>query len=70
VEHFAADKRLACFPWFYIAQRREIEGKSPEAIKAYERSVSLRADADGHPTSALADWRLRKLKEDTTSGEK
>jgi tetratricopeptide (TPR) repeat protein len=70
VEHFAGDKRLACFPWFYIAQRREIEGKMPEAIKANERSVSLRADDDGHPTSALADWRLRKLKEDTTSGEK
>jgi hypothetical protein len=32
--HFASDKQNVCFPYFYIAQRREIEGKMEAAIRS------------------------------------
>jgi tetratricopeptide (TPR) repeat protein len=69
-EHFASDKKLACFPWFYVGQRREIEGKKDAAIKAYERCVEL--DKGDNPTTAraYAEWRLRKLKESPQPGHK
>jgi hypothetical protein len=54
---------LACFPWFYIAQRREIEGKKDEALKAYERCVELGKGDNPHTVSALAEWKLRRLTE-------
>ncbi len=63
IERFASDKRLSCFPLFYIAQRREIEGKKDEAIKAYERCVELGKGDNPHTVRALAEWKLRKLKE-------
>lgn len=59
-EHLAADKRMACFPWFYVGQRREIEGEPDAAIAAYERCVELATDG-AHSVHALARWRLRKL---------
>ena len=69
-EHFGNDERLACFPWFYVAQRRDIEGKKDAAIEAYERCVELGTGDNPHTVRALAEWRLRKLKESPTPGHK
>jgi regulator of protease activity HflC (stomatin/prohibitin superfamily) len=63
VARFAGDEQLAFFPLFYVAQRREIEGNMPAAIEAYERCVSLGAADNPNPVRALAEWRLRELKE-------
>jgi hypothetical protein len=61
VEHFASDSRLACFPWFFIGRRCEIEGKQDTAIEAYERCLDLGEDDNPHAVWAVAEWRLRKL---------
>ena len=63
IEHFAADERLASFPWFYAAQRREIEGHEDAAITAYERCVELGDRDDPHALPALAKWRLHYLEQ-------
>lgn len=62
IAHLASDKRLACFPWFYVAQRREIEGNRDAAVKAYERCIELGAGDNPLPVRALSEWRLRKVK--------
>ncbi|QEG37019.1 serine/threonine-protein kinase [Bythopirellula goksoeyrii] len=62
-DHTADDERLACFPWFYVAQRREIEGNQEAAIAAYRRSVELGENETAHPVLGQARWRLEKLLE-------
>jgi hypothetical protein len=52
-EHFASYKKLACFPWFCVARRREIEGKKDAAIKAYERCVELGKGDNPTPSAPL-----------------
>jgi hypothetical protein len=42
------------FPWFYIGQRREIEGKRAAAIEAYKHSVET-ASRTPHPTFPPGD---------------
>jgi hypothetical protein len=61
VEKMAGDPKLACFPWFYVAQRREIEGKRDAAVAAYERCVEKGTDETAHNVRALAQWRLQQL---------
>jgi tetratricopeptide (TPR) repeat protein len=68
--HKSGDARLACFPWFYIAQRREIEGKHDAAIAAYERCLESGADDKAHAVRALAQWRLTKMRVANESGQK
>jgi tetratricopeptide (TPR) repeat protein len=70
IDKYASDKRLACFPWFYIAQRREIGGKSEDAVKAYERCVELGAGDNPHTVKSLAQWRLAKMASQPISAEK
>jgi tetratricopeptide (TPR) repeat protein len=57
----AADKQLACVPWFYVGQRHEIEGHREAAIAAYVRCVELGSSEQPQSLSALARWRLDKL---------
>jgi hypothetical protein len=61
IDHLAGDKHLACFPWFYVAQRREIEGNQQAAIAAYRRCVELQDTASPHFVASLAQYRLRTL---------
>jgi tetratricopeptide (TPR) repeat protein len=70
VEHLASDKRLACHPWFYAAQRREIEGETNAAITAYQRCVELGENNAAHTVRALAQWRLQKLQGTPQSSQK
>lgn len=67
---FASDKQRACFPWFYIGQRRENEGKTEAAIEAYKRCVELASDDVPGSVQVLAAFRLRKLSDIATPGEK
>jgi tetratricopeptide (TPR) repeat protein len=64
-EQYAAkyedDKVLACYPWFYIGQRNELQGDREGALAAYRRSVELGDDATAEKTRALAKWRLAEL---------
>jgi hypothetical protein len=53
-------KEQACYPWFYVGQRRELEGKPEAAIAAYQRSVELGGET-AEKTWALAKWRLAEL---------
>ncbi len=68
VEHLAHDQRFACFPWFYVGQRREIEGKQDAAISAYERCIELGEDGTAHPVRSLARWRLANIRDGRTAG--
>jgi tetratricopeptide (TPR) repeat protein len=63
VEHLANDERLACFPWFYVGQRREIEGKPEAAIAAYQQSIDSVKDETAPSVRSLARWRLEKLRQ-------
>ncbi len=60
-DHFRKDKRFACFPWFFVGQRREIDGNREEAVNAYKRCVELGDDETAHSFRSLAQWRLSKL---------
>jgi tetratricopeptide (TPR) repeat protein len=51
----------ACLPWFYVGQRREIQGKPEDAIAAYKRCIELGPDDNAHPVRWLAEWRLGML---------
>jgi tetratricopeptide (TPR) repeat protein len=62
-QRLSDDERFACFPWFYIGQRREIEGQSDQAIAAYKRCVELGDDETAHSVRALARWKLTKFGE-------
>ena len=59
VDRLADDDLLAGFPWFYVAQRREIGGQPQQAIAAYKRCVDLGSQST--PQKAFAQWRLEKL---------
>jgi predicted negative regulator of RcsB-dependent stress response len=61
VERLKADEQTASFPWFYIGQRREIEGNREAAIEAYKRCVAF-VNVESAQRS-LARWRLTKLGE-------
>jgi tetratricopeptide (TPR) repeat protein len=63
IAHTASDAANACFPWFYVGQRREIEGERNSAIDAYEHCIELGADETAHSNRALARWRLDKLRD-------
>jgi tetratricopeptide (TPR) repeat protein len=54
-------EKFACFPWFYVGQRREIEGKTTEAAAAYRKSVELGRLPDAHYASNWAAYRLKML---------
>jgi tetratricopeptide (TPR) repeat protein len=60
------DKDKACFPWFYIGQRREFEGDREAAIAAYKRSVELGDDETADEIRGLSKWRLVELSKTTT----
>jgi hypothetical protein len=59
--HLHADERMACFPWFYVAQRKEIEGDQAAAIASYRICIAAGQDESAHATRALAKWRLKQL---------
>jgi tetratricopeptide (TPR) repeat protein len=61
VEFTKGNKALACFPWFYVGQRKEFEGDRQGAIDAYKRSVELGDDETAEKTRALSKWRLAEL---------
>jgi tetratricopeptide (TPR) repeat protein len=65
VERVTADKRLGSYPWFYVGQRREIEGNKAAALAAYQRCVEPGTAANATTVYALAHWRLHKLSEQT-----
>ncbi len=54
-------QKFACFPWFYIGQRMEIEGKREEAIAAYRKSVELGKLPDAHYIHNWSAYRLGVL---------
>jgi tetratricopeptide (TPR) repeat protein len=64
-DEFAAatkeNKELACYPWFYIGQRRELEGNREAAIAAYKNSVELGDAETAEKTWAMSKWRLVEL---------
>jgi tetratricopeptide (TPR) repeat protein len=51
----------ACYPWFYVGQRRELEGDREAAIAAYQRSVDLGNTDTAEKTVAFSRWRLTEL---------
>lgn len=53
--------RLACLPWFYAGQSREIEGRRDEAMSAYRVSVELGQTPNSYPIWRWAEQRLRDL---------
>jgi tetratricopeptide (TPR) repeat protein len=59
VERLKGDEQTANFPWFYIGQRREMEGNRSAAIEAYNRCVEV-VNIES-PQRSLARWRLTKL---------
>ncbi len=54
-------EKFACFPWFYIAQRMEMEDKPEEAITAYRKSVELGELPLAHPLKHWSAYRLHVL---------
>jgi tetratricopeptide (TPR) repeat protein len=62
VDHLKSRKTLVCYPWFYVGQRREIEGDREAAIAAYKRCIELGQDEQtANPVRWLAEWRLGML---------
>jgi tetratricopeptide (TPR) repeat protein len=59
----AKDPSYACFPWFYIGQRMEIEGDRGKAIAAYRKSVELGEQLGAHYIRHWSAYRLRMLTE-------
>jgi len=59
VERLKGDEQTTNFPWFYIGQRREIDGNRAAAIEAYKRCVEV-VNIES-PQRSLARWRLKKL---------
>lgn len=55
------EARLACLPWFYAGQKREIEGRRDEAKSAYQVSVELGQTAGSYPIWRWAQQRLRDM---------
>jgi tetratricopeptide (TPR) repeat protein len=54
-------KTHACFPWFYVGLRKQLEGDREAAIAAYQRSVDLGDDETAEKTRAVSKWRLIEL---------
>ena len=63
VTRVTVDTKFGYFPWFYVGQRREIEGKKAAAIEAYKRCVESGTAENGSSVYALARWRYHKLVE-------
>jgi len=57
----ARDASYACFPWFYVGQRMEIEGERDKAIAAYRKSVELGERSGAHYVRHWSAYRLRVL---------
>ena len=55
------DEKFACFVWFYVGQRAEIDGRVDDAIAAYENAVELGQLPSAHHTANFAAYRLRVL---------
>jgi tetratricopeptide (TPR) repeat protein len=55
------DAALACYPWFYVGQRKELQGDRDGALAAYRQSVELGNSDAAEKTVALAKWRLTEL---------
>jgi tetratricopeptide (TPR) repeat protein len=51
-------EKFACFPWFYIGQRMEIEGRREGAVEAYRKSVELGTLPDAHYIHHWSAYRL------------
>ncbi|HOW74077.1 MAG TPA: protein kinase [Phycisphaerae bacterium] len=56
--HVGLKEAYACYPWFYIGQRMEIEGRREEAIAAYRTSVELGKLPDAHFIHNWSAYRL------------
>jgi WD40 repeat protein len=50
-----------CFPWFYVGQRMEIEGKRDRAIAAYRKCAGFGRYPNVHYISNWAAYRLKVL---------
>ncbi len=59
--HERYKERFACFPWFYVGQRMEIEGKRDDAVAAYRKCVELGELPDAHHMRHWAAYRLKIL---------
>jgi tetratricopeptide (TPR) repeat protein len=55
------DVSLACYPWFYVGQRKELRGDREGALAAYRQSVQLGKPETAEKTYGLAKWRLVEL---------
>lgn len=60
-------RRLACLPWFYIGQRREMEGRLPEAREAYRASVEYGQAPNAYPIWRWSQQRLGALQDDRSA---
>jgi eukaryotic-like serine/threonine-protein kinase len=56
-------RSLACFPWFYVGMRMELEHRTDEARAAYRRCVELGSAPNAHHTAHWAAYRLGRLTE-------
>jgi tetratricopeptide (TPR) repeat protein len=54
-------KADACFPWFYVGQRKEFEKDREAALAAYKRSVELGDDETANPIRGLSKWKFVEL---------
>ncbi len=59
--HASLGNQYACWPWFYIGQRLEIEGKLEQAIAAYRKSVELGKLLGAHYIHNWSAYRLGVL---------
>ena len=59
--HPKLKESYACYPWFYIGQRMEIEGRRDEAIAAYQTSVKLGRLPGAHFVRFWSEYRLGVL---------
>jgi len=59
--HHEASDAFACYPWFFIGQRMEMEGDPSAAIKAYRRCVELGRRPKAWYFHNWAAYRLRLL---------
>jgi serine/threonine protein kinase len=62
--------QLAAFPWFCVAQRREVDGSSDDAIAKYARCIELSSDDESAVIGQLAKWRLSKMYASKKTGQK
>ncbi|MBN1511774.1 MAG: serine/threonine protein kinase, partial [Phycisphaerae bacterium] len=54
-------RSLACFPWFYVGVRMELENRLPDARSAYQRCVELGNASNAHHLAHWAAYRLSQL---------